>query len=242
MIEHLTTVDGVREERDGRPCADLLVRRPGIGAVDAARDIRTTLPGWLAATADPELAQALLAEGASLVRHAHVMRRPLTTDVAVSSTWTILPFTDEAEPPRPWTDVLPNFLAAYPPDHPDHLPGGVELIEDYLIPYTRGARLGPLICAASGLAVLDETVVGGILVVDRPGEGPWVSDIWRGPDPDYRGVGAALVAWSSAALAHAGFTSLGLAVTESNARARAVYGRSGFIVEQTAWTMRLPEA
>ncbi len=241
MIDRLTSVDGVREERDGTPCADLLVRRPGVGAVDAAREILNILPGWLAATADEQLADALLAEGASLVRHAHVMRRALADDGLVPSGWTILPFTDEAEPPRPWADVLPNFLAAYPPDHPDHLSGGEALIEDYLIPYTRGGRLGPLISTASGLAVATETVVGGILVVDRPGEGPWISDIWRGPDPEFRGAGAALVAWSIGRLTRAGYPSLGLAVSDANPRAREVYGRAGFILEQTAWTVRLPD-
>lgn len=241
MIDRLTTVDGVREDRDGTPCADLLARRPGVGSIDAAQEILTILPGWLAATADDELADALLAEGASLVRHAHVMRRELAGDVPAPSDWTILPFTDEAEPPRPWADVLPNFLAAYPPDHPDHIPGGRALVENYLIPYTRGGRLGPLISSASGLAVTTETVVGGILVVDRPGEGPWITDIWRGPDPEFRGSGAALVGWSIARLTRGGYPSLGLAVTDANARAREVYRRAGFILEQTAWTLRLPD-
>jgi hypothetical protein len=214
-----------------------------VTATEAAEEVLTHLRGWLAATADPVLAAALLDAGCTLVRHAHVMRRHLAesdADELPDPSWNILAFTASAQPPRPWTEVLPSLLGAYPPSHPDHLPGGESLIDDYLIPYTSGGRLGPLIHQASGLAVAGDEVVGGILVVDRPGEGPWISDIWRSPTPDRPGVGAALLMWSVKHLARSGQQTLGLAVTDSNSRARTVYSRAGFIVETTAWTVSVP--
>jgi ribosomal protein S18 acetylase RimI-like enzyme len=78
----------------------------------------------------------------------------------------------------------------------------------------------------------------GILVVDRPGEGPWVSDLWRDPDPAYAGAGSALLRWAAARLD--GFGSLGLVVTVGNDRALRAYERVGFTIESTTRTVRLP--
>lgn len=188
-------------------------------------------------------AQALLAAGGTLQRHAHQMRLALPADVYDNREF--LPFAAGATPPVPWNDVLPSFEAAYPPGHPDHMPGGAALIDSYLVPYTAGAQLGPLICHASALAVRDAHVYGGyvyggILIVDRPGEGPWVCDIWRDPSPEYAGAGGALLRWAAARLD--GFDSLGLVVTVGNDAALSAYERVGFAIESTAWTVRLPSA
>ncbi|MGI9195830.1 MAG: GNAT family N-acetyltransferase [Candidatus Nanopelagicales bacterium] len=179
-------------------------------------------------------AAALIASGATLERHAHQMR--LSLPVPAHDNAEFLAFAADATPPVPWTQILPSLLAAYPPEHPDYLSGDEALIDSYLLPYTVGAKLGPLICEASAIAVRDGHAYGGILVVDRPGEGPWVCDIWRDPDPRYAGTGTALLRWAAARLA--GYASLGLVVTTSNERAERAYLRAGFIRETTSWKFR----
>ncbi|MBM3686466.1 MAG: GNAT family N-acetyltransferase [Actinobacteria bacterium] len=195
-----------------------------------------------------EEAAALIATGATLQRHAHQMRLALPVDAPDESEF--WPFAPDATPPVPWERVMPSFEAAYPPEHPDHLPGGPAepalaglpggpaLIDSYLVPYTAGAKLGPLICHASALAVRDGHVYGGILVVDRPDEGAWVCDIWRDPGTAYAGTGSTLLRWSASRLA--GHDSLGLVVTVGNDAALRAYERTGFTIESTAWTIRLP--
>lgn len=195
---------------------------------------------------DPRKAQELMAAGAILERHAHQMRLTLPVAPAEPSLSSsprpdpaeFHPFEPGGQPPVPWARVLPAFLAAYPPDHPDHLPGGEDLIDSYLIPYSAGARLGPPICEASAIAISDDHAYAGILVVDRPGEGAWVCDIWRDPDPVYAGAGTALLRWAAARLGD--YPSLGLVVTVGNAAALRAYERAGFTIESTAWRLRLP--
>ena len=178
----------------------------------------------------------LIATGATLQRHAHLMR--LALPVGGYDDDEFVPFAPDASPPVPWTEVLPAFEAAYPPEHPDHLLGGPALIDSYLVPYTAGAQLGPLICEASAIAVRRGHAYGGILIVDRPDEGPWVCDIWRDPWHEYAGTGTALLRWAAARLGD--FDSLGLVVTVGNDAALRAYERVGFAIESTAWTVRLP--
>ena len=183
---------------------------------------------------DAAEADAMRAAGAVLVRQPHQMR--LVLPVVAQDEPEFAPFGPDGHPPIPWADALPAFLAAYPPEHPDHLASGQALISDYLEPYTSGGRLGPLIARASAIAVRHGRSYGGILVVDRPGEGAWVCDIWRDPDPAYAGAGSALLRWAASRLD--GFDSLGLVVTVGNDRALRAYERVGFTIESTAWTMR----
>ena len=207
-----------------------------MSVAEAVSDLLAALPGGFASTTDQALASALLDAGAEPIRHAHQMRRALPA--AAYDDTEFVPFAPDATPPAPWETVIPSFEAAYPPEHPDHLPGGPALIDSYLVPYTAGAKLGPLICPASALALRDGDVYGGILIVDRPGEGPWVCDIWRDPSSEYAGTGAALLRWAAARLE--GFDSLGLVVTVGNDAALRAYERVGFAIESTAWTVRLP--
>jgi ribosomal protein S18 acetylase RimI-like enzyme len=222
--------------RDDKPWADEIVRLPGVSVAEAVAALQEALPGGFASTSDTALADALLSAGAQSVRHAHQMR--LALPLADSDDTEFLPFAPDATPPVPWVEVLPAFLAAYPPEHPDHLPGGASLITDYLVPYTSGGRLGSLVCHSSAIALREGYAYGGILVVDRPGEGAWVCDIWRDPNPEYAGTGAALLRWAAARLT--GHASLGLVVTVGNDAALRAYERVGFAIESTAWTVRLP--
>ncbi len=218
------------------PWADEIERLPGVSVPEAVVDLLGALPGGFASTTDPDLAAALLDAGAEPIRHAHQMR--LTLPAAAYDDAEFVRFAPDAAPPVPWETVIPSFEAAYPPEHPDFMPGGMALIDSYLVPYTAGAQLGPLICPASALASRDGYVYGGILTVDRPGEGPWVCDIWRDPRPEYAGTGAALLRWAAARLD--GFDSLGLVVTVGNDAALRAYERVGFAIESTSWTVRLP--
>jgi len=240
VVRSIPVIDGLTltpTTRDGVPWADEVVRRHGVAVDDAVASLLHAIPGCFASTSDEDLAAGLIGAGATLVRHAYAMRRhrpfpPCPTQQEFR------PFGPDGSPPVPWEGVLPSFLSAYPFDHPDHMPGGPSLIADYLIPYTAGARLGPLIAPASAIAVRDGVAYAGILVVDRPGEGAWVCDLWRDPSPEYAGAGGRLLAWSMDRLED--HDSLGLVVTVSNGSAMRAYARAGFAIESTAWTMRLP--
>lgn len=182
-------------------------------------------------------AEALMASGAVLQRHAHQMR--LVLPVPSQDEPEFHPFRSDGEPPVPWVDALPSFLSAYPPSHPDHLPGGEELIDTHLVLYTRGAELGPLIHDASAIAVRDGRPYGGVVIVDRPGEGAWVCELWRDPDPVYAGRGAAMLRWAASRLS--GRDELGLVVTVGNDAALRAYERVGFVTVKTAWRLRQPD-
>lgn len=183
--------------------------------------------------------QELLRAGYRRTREAHVMVLGLPREEDAQEP-EFHPFLPGGQPPVRWEEVLPSWLAAYPPEHPDHLPGGATLIDSYLAHYTAGAALGPLICAASAIAVgaRDGYPYGGVLIVDRPGEGAWVCDVWRDPDPRYAGCGSRLLRWSAARLD--GYPVLGLAVTVTNPAAIHAYERIGFTIESTAVTLLPP--
>ena len=93
--------------------------------------------------------KVLLAAGGTLQRHAHQMRLALPVAAYVDNEF--VAFAPDATPPVPWDAVMPSFEAAYPPGHPDHMPGGAALIDSYLVPYTAGAQLGPLMITADRL-------------------------------------------------------------------------------------------
>lgn len=238
-MERLSTVTAVATDRDGLPCADLVQRRPGVSEWSASAELMRELPGCLVSTADDGLAVALLAAGAVERRHAHVMHLVLPASGGAEAhgrTSDFHCFTGDAQPPVPWDQVVSGYLAAYPPDHPDETPRREALVADYLVPYTTGGRLGPLITRASAIAVSQDYAYAGVLVVDRPDEGPWVCDIWRDPDPRFAGCGAQLLGWAASRLVGR----LGLAVTVSNTRAVRAYQRLGFVIESTSRTMQLP--
>lgn len=167
------------------------------------------------------------------------MRLPLPIPAPDDEVFGARSFRSGGLPPVPWLDVLPSWWAAYPADHPDRQPGDDAPIDSYFRYFCEEGGLGPLLCDASALVVQDGRVVGGILVSDRPGEGPWVIDVWRDPDPRYAGLGPALLLWSAHRLT--GQPVLRLAVTVSNARAIRAYEKARFTIETTAWTLDLPD-
>jgi GNAT superfamily N-acetyltransferase len=117
---------------------------------------------------------------------------------------------------------------AYPPGHADWEPDwdpGAELAR-----ILSGEECGPLL-AASRLGVAGRAVVGAVLLTDGPGSlvvppGLLVADVFRDPDPAWRGLGAALLrrALAAAAPEH---PAAHLLVTDGNP-ARRVYAALGF--------------
>ncbi|WP_406298009.1 GNAT family N-acetyltransferase [Embleya sp. NBC_00888] len=206
--------------RSGRPAAlDLRLHR--LPAELAAPAILTALPGWVVSTGE-ETGAVLLAAGGRLFRHLHQYTRDLGPELG-DTVWTeagIEARPAAAVPPSALYDI---WLAAYPPDHPDRAehpnPQDVDDLYD-------GRTLGPL-CGFSTVAVDEGRVVAAVLVNDAESLGPWISEVFRDPDPRYAGLGGRLLRHALGLAAADGLPSIGLAVTEGNP-ARKVYERLGF--------------
>jgi hypothetical protein len=218
-------------ERDGRPMADFFTPADGVAPEQAAAAAMAQLRGWRVAS-DPAFGRLLVAAGARLRRHAHVLSRDLVRDPAPP---------DWLEPPLPpgyrlaaadrsGSDLAPACRAAYPPEHSDYGdipdPGRPEIELDDLI---AGRIVGPLLRCSSLVVRDDGTVAGAILVNAKPGEpplaGPWVAQVFR--HPDAAGTGGPLLRRALALATRDGLPALSLAVTHTNP-ARAVYGALGF--------------
>jgi GNAT superfamily N-acetyltransferase len=232
----------VRDERDGLPLADRLQPREGWATATIATAALTQLPGWLVAVHAGPLATWLLAAGAVRRRYAHVLRLDLASTAAhapasLPAGVTLAPLTVDAV-----TDALGAVsLAAYPPGHPDADPAetpATALAE--LRQIAAGQVIGPL-HPASAVAVRGGRPVGAIFVNVRPGTGPWITELFRLPGPEGRGLGAALLAAAAHGVRRAGGTTIGLAVTDGNP-ARVVYEKRGFVLFESAMTLLLPAA
>ncbi|WP_203978099.1 GNAT family N-acetyltransferase [Planotetraspora silvatica] len=224
----LSYVEGVR---DGRPWADL-VEVLGPGAADL---IMTRLRGWIVSTSE-DLSGELIEQGARLVRHAHGMscdlRARTPSKVAPPSGFRFVPCDRSPE------DLLPTWMAAYPPGHPDHRPRDeAQTLSEHLVPLLGGEIVGRLL-PCSALAVdADDTVVGGVLVNDWRGT-PWISDVARHPVASPPGLGHALLAATMDRAAADGHRAIGLAVSHANPAMR-VYERLGFTVVHTGVTVAI---
>jgi ribosomal protein S18 acetylase RimI-like enzyme len=139
---------------------------------------------------------------------------------------------------RPAEDLLPTWMAAYPPGHPDHQPRDeAQTLSEHLVPLLRGELVGRLLPCSTLAVDTDDTVVGGVLVNDWRGT-PWVSDVVRHPAGSPAGLGSALLATTMDRAAADGHPAIGLAVTHANP-ARRVYERLGFTVVRTAVTVAI---
>lgn len=232
-------------ERDGRRWGDFLAPAEGIDPDRAAAAAMTELAGWRVA-ADAAFGEHLVAAGASLRRHSHVMSRDLVRDPAPGE-WLeprLPPGYRLARVDRPALDLAPACAAAYPPEHPDFAdipdPAHPEIELDEII---SGRLLGPLL-PCSGLIVRDDdTVAGAALINAQPGDppfaGPWVSQVYR--HPEATGTGGPLLRRTLALATRDALPAVSLAVTHTNP-ARRVYAALGFAEVLEAYSVVVENA
>jgi len=198
---------------------------------------------WLTSEND-ELTDALLRNGASIVRHAHVHtcalpRRdgghsPAATDVA---RFRVEPIDRSPE------DLAELSVLAYPPTHVDFETDLPDVAAVEIRGLLDGTLLGPFLDTASA-QVLDHDRLVAACIINRmprnpPWGGPWVSEVFRDPDSAYRGLGAALLDRAATALEAAGESTLSLAVTDGNP-AVGVYETLGFERVATSRKILIP--
>jgi GNAT superfamily N-acetyltransferase len=217
----IATFDDI--ERDGRRVADLLELE--VPVERAVRPILAQLKGYRVA-GPVELGRALIEAGGTPARHAHIY----THDLAGRPVPHPPPGITLTPVDRPATEIVPAYLAAHPPDHPDYEVIAAEDSDAWFDSLLAGSLLD-----SSGLAIANDTVVGGILIADFAGPpfaGPWVMELFR--DPGHRGAGRALLE-RALQRSHA---PLGLAVSEGNPAAR-LYERLGFRRVLSTWSVDL---
>ncbi len=226
----------VLEDADGRRLGRFIrsERRAELFTLEAdvepaVNAIRSELAGWCVVSGEP-LARVLLAGGARLIRHSHLLSRDLRADPAT-----------EAEPlpgglaltpaDRPAADLVPAFRAAFPPEHVDGPSRIGKDLEDELANVLDRGVAGPLL-PCSRLAIdADGNVHAAAIVTELVGAapfgGPWVAECFRDRDPRYAGAGRALLEHALLQATHDGLPTLGLAVTHGN-RAHELYAELGF--------------
>ena len=227
-------------ERRGRPCADGLATAPGADDDAVVAAVLEQFGGWSVATS-PQLAERLIAAGATELRRAILMLHelgPQAPPPALRGAVTIAPYAHASH------DVIPALLAAYPPGHHDREAGSSDADERASMERLLGGHVAGPVMAASrvGLDRNGRVVAAAIVnaeVPEPPFTGPWLGEVFRHPDAAPPGTGAALIAAVVAALREDGERALGLMVTAANP-ARQVYERLGFDVVRTAVTVLVP--
>jgi GNAT superfamily N-acetyltransferase len=208
-------------EREDRRVADLFEPAPDLPLKRIVAAIRAELRGWRIA-GDERLGAALLDAGARPVRHGHVLTHDLETIPSETGGFALAPFDHAA------AALVPAYLVAYGPGHPDFATREGEDPQAELAQLLSGGELGPVL-ACSGAALDGDRVVGAIIVTDSPGEppfgGPWVCELFR--DPAHPGTGRALLEHALNGAQAAGLPALSLAVTTGNPAQR-LYESVGF--------------
>ena len=145
--------------------------------------------------------------------------------------------------PALWTQILPSWRAAFPPDHPDHFSGDDEGAIAFLMRLVEGSELGPPHRSTTLLVGQGGRAVAGVMVNVRPQDPPWggawIADIRRDPALRGAGVGTILIDRVKSMLLEDGHAKLTLAVTAGN-DARRSYERAGFRLVIESQTLRLP--
>jgi hypothetical protein len=229
-------------EHAGRPMADFFAPVDGVEPERAAAAVVAQMTGWRVAAEVP-FGGHLIAAGARLRRHSHVLSRDLVRDPAADG-WLgpPMPAGFRLTPvDRPAIELADACAAAYPPDHPDF--GDIpdpQRPEIELEEIISGRLLGPLL-RCSGLVIRDDgTVAGAALINARPGDppfsGPWVTQIFRHPDAP--GTGGPLLRRVLAIATRDGLPAVSLAVTHDNP-ARDVYAALGFAEAIEAYSVEV---
>ncbi|WP_436772576.1 GNAT family N-acetyltransferase [Yinghuangia sp. YIM S09857] len=230
----------------GHRLADDLLPGPGVPPADVAAAVLCALPGWAVCAQERE-GRALAAAGAVSKRHAHCYTwdlaarppDPSWARPALPAGVTLAPAVDR-EP----ADLTATWIAAYPPGHPDNPRGETfDSAREQLATLYDGSLIGALMPAS---CVLQDgsRPVAVCLVNDRPGDppllGPWITEVFRDPDPAYAGLGATALRATLARAAADGVPTVGLTVTEGNP-ARATYEKVGFTHTESTMTLLVPE-
>ena len=228
----------VRDERDGRPLAELLRPEAGVAVDELVAAVLAELPGWIVGS-EFALGDALLAAGCTPRRRGVVMLRDLTAaEIPAPPGIAIVPLAHTA------AELHEASLRAFPPGHLDRTPGSTDDEEladlDRLL---RGAEVGPVRPESRVALTTAGAVAGAAIVTDRadepPFDGPWLAWVFRDPTTTPPGTGAALIAAVIAELRPAGAPQLGLVVTAGNPAQRS-YERLGFTVALEGMTVIVP--
>lgn len=234
--------------REGKTCADFAEPRTGFTPEQAAARTIAERPTELVATSNHHFARALLEQGARTVRDALIMTANPQTLRATGAHAPHLPPHLSARFVEDLTarELFDSWSTAYPPEHPDHLPGNPrELIAAHLTPLLDHSLLGPNHRSSTALLADSNQAIAGIIISVREGEppygGPWVSEIWVDPAYQSQGIGRFLLTQALLQLAEDNFESIGLAVTRNNP-AQKLYESLNFSLLEEAWTVELPAA
>ena len=211
--------------RQAHPTADEAIAIADLDVVVPA--VLTQLAGCWFSSPDDTLIDALIAGGATVVRHSHVMvcdvrgHRPLHEARAVS----VVPIDGSS------AGLAEVSVRAYPPAHVDFETTVAAEAQVEIDALLKGTLVGPFMASASGIVVDDGRTVAALIVNRMPQNpvagGPWVSELFRDPDLAHRGLGTVLLDHAIRALRAAGDVSLSLAVTDGNP-AMFLYDRLGF--------------
>lgn len=204
-------------ERKGLPWIE---GQPLIDDLDlVAQVIATQFPEHVISTT-PELGLKIPGE---VLRHARVMRHSghdLPT-IQLADGLRFAPLTEaDAERYAAAADL------GYPPDHPDWQSDQVQQSIDMI----HGKVVGPFHPASAIVEAEDGEIIAGALVTKF--QGPWLSEFFRVAGAPRDTAGALLVH----VITKTG--PIGLAVTESNTRAIALYDRVGFTTEEISVTVK----
>lgn len=214
-------------------------------AADLVSAVFDQLAGWLVASPNDPLIDALIAAGATQVRFAHVYSRDLAADPP-DPAWLTPQLAPGVRLARDGVDLIEQgrlLVRAYPSGHADHDGDDPEHAAAQLARIYGDEYLGPVL-DGSTLAI-DGDRLAAVLIINRtpgtaPSGGPWVSEVFRDPHPRYAGLGSALLRRGLAVLAAEGEASLSFVVSDTNP-ARVVYERIGFRHCESARKVRIPE-
>lgn len=219
----------------------VLARRPGSTPSLFARVVEGSLARHRLITQDAEVASALTARGATVLRASRLMVLSVPKSIGGrlgSHEDLVGPVQDT---PSAYGEL---YVRAYPPEHPDHDPreaavaGAARTISRYL----NGTDVGPLNRAASGEArSADGVVVGVIIVSELAGDeeyegGAWLTQLFVDPRRHGCGIGTALIRHAVGQLDLQDRQALGLAVTSGSPACR-VYERLGFKERFESWAL-----
>jgi GNAT superfamily N-acetyltransferase len=218
----------------------IVVSRPDADPIAVADAVVDQLRGHRISSREGEVADALLARGAELVRASSLMVLALPAAPTGVGSADVRPLRDV---PEEYGEVI---RAAYPPDHPDHEmmeatpAGAAATVRGYL----DGSIVGPLLREASAEARDANGALAGLIIISTmPADGeyegsPWITDLCVDPAAQGQGLGRALLTHAIDRLGAEGHAALGLAVTQGSP-ARQLYEAMGFVERFPAWTLTL---